>query len=83
MNMLRDGKEVKEEVRCWCGATAYFNHVASTSRKDGKKTVIYKCISNHTTFEEINDPNKRFVKVKEKKVKSKPSKVETPETNTD
>jgi len=79
--MIRDGKEVKDEVRCWCGGIGYFHHIAHTSRKDGKITVIYKCLSGHRIFEEINDPIKRIQK--EKKSKRKQREVKTPETSTD
>jgi hypothetical protein len=71
--MKREGKEIKEEVRCWCGSIGHFSHFSSATRQDGKKTVIYKCSYNHTIFEEINDATKRIVK--EKKPKTKKSKA--------
>jgi len=77
--MIREGLEVKEEVRCWCGGTGYFHHTSSQTREDGKKTVIYKCLSGHRIFEEINDPRSKGTKTKKKqtKIKTKASSKET------
>ena len=83
--MIKEGREIKDNIRCWCGGLGYFSHFSSMTRKDGKKTVIYVCSHNHRIFEEINDANKRIGKeIKTKsKVKSKKPKAPNKGTETD
>ena len=73
--MIVEGNEIKETIKCWCGGIAYFHHISIIQRKDGKKTIWYKCLSRHKVYEEVNDPNKRIIKTEKKtktKSKSKP-----------
>jgi len=75
--MIRDGKEVKENVRCWCDCNAPYHHCSSSTRRDGKKTVIYICPHGHRIFEEVNDPGKKIPKEKGSK---KPKAPRIPKT---
>jgi hypothetical protein len=54
--MKHEGFEVAETTTCMCCMSiASFHHVSGTARKDGKKTVVYRCAHNHTTFLDVDD----------------------------
>jgi hypothetical protein len=76
--MKHDGYEVSDITKCMvCEMTASFYHISGAIRKDGKKTVIYKCPHNHTTFLDIDDFRAKGVpKNPGKSPKKKPVKSE-------
>lgn len=53
--MIREGKEIPETIKCWCGISSPYHHISNSTRKDGKKTVWYKCIRGHRTYHEIQE----------------------------
>lgn len=51
--MIKDGYEIKETLKCWCGVSGDFHHVSSANRNDKKKTVWYKCPYGHKIYDEV------------------------------
>ena len=45
---------MEDKIQCWCGLTAVFHHRASIERRDGKKTVWYKCPDGHRVSADIS-----------------------------
>ena len=76
--MKIEGREIPDSLKCWCGYTAVFHHMSSTLRRDGKRTIWYRCNDGHKTYHEIQDGKERSIK------ESKPkSKVRMPSTTTE
>ena len=80
--MIRDGREVPESIKCWCGCTAEFHHVSASEREDGKRTIWYKCIGGHKTYHEIQE-SKIKVRETKRKPKVRMSKIRKDESNLD
>lgn len=53
--MLIERKEIKQSKLCWCGLKANYHHIASTKRRDKKRTVWYQCPNGHKIYDSIDD----------------------------
>jgi hypothetical protein len=68
--MKLQGFDIPDVVKCfYCEITAAFHHIASSMRKDGKRTIIYVCPYGHRTFLEVTDPSAKQIKVIEPRKK--------------